>query len=80
MAKANPKAWFTSPIAKITYKSVDKHAHYQERFRPFFPTWAEAHAWMLEKAKTELLRAERDAKRARRFLEKVQALKEPSNG
>jgi len=80
MARANPKAWFTSPIAKITYKSVDAHARYQERWRPFFETWAEAHAWMLEKAKAKLVEADREAKRARRFLEKVQAMKEPNNG
>jgi hypothetical protein len=77
MAKANPKAWFTSPIAKITYRSVDKWARYQERFRPFFPTWKEAHDWMLAKAEERLKSAQRELKRATTQLAKLKAMEEP---
>lgn len=77
MAKANPKAWFTSPIAKITYSKVDKWAEYNAKFRPFFPTWKEAHDWMLEKAEDRLKRAERELDSSRKFSEKVKAMKEP---
>ena len=79
MAKANPKAYFTSPIAKISYRSVDKWAKYNERFRPYFPTWGEAHGWMVSTAKERLQRAEREIASARRSLEKISAMKEPTN-
>jgi hypothetical protein len=78
MAKANPKAWFTSPIAKITYGKVDKWAKYSERFRPFFPTWKEAHGWMLAKAEDRLKKAQAELKSATKHHEKVVALKEPA--
>lgn len=78
MPKANPKAWFTSPIAKISYRPVDKWAKYNERSRPFFPTWRGAHDWMLERAKERLSKAERELKSARRALEKIEAMKEPA--
>lgn len=78
MAKANPKAWFTSPIAKITYKSVDKYARCQERWRPFFPTWTEAHAWMLERATERLKKAQAELKSATAHLAKIKELKEPT--
>jgi|UPI0004A3B398 hypothetical protein len=77
MAKANPKAWFTSPIAKITYRSVDKWARYQERFRPFFPTWKEAHDWMMAKAEERLKIAQKELKRATTQLAKLKAMEEP---
>lgn len=77
MAKANPKAWFTSPIAKVTYRSVDKWARYNERFRPFFPTWGEAHAWMLEKAEDRAKKAEREYKSAVRHLAKIKEMQAP---
>lgn len=79
MAKANPKAWFTSPVAKITYRSVDKWAKYNERFRPFFPTWRGAHDWMLDTAKERLTKAGRELASARRSLEKISAMKEPAS-
>lgn len=77
MPKANPKAWFTSPISKITYRSVDKHARYAERFRPFFPTWKEAHDWMLNKAQERAQKAERELISARRALIKIKAMEPP---
>lgn len=77
MAKANPKAWFASHIAKISYKAVDKHARHQERWRPFFPTWKEAHAWMLGKSATRLKKAKAELKSAAAFHDKIKAMKEP---
>lgn len=79
MAKANPKAWFVSPIAKITYGSIDKWAKYNERFRPFFPTWKEAHDWMLAKAAERLKNAQAGLKSAERHYAKVAAMQEPVN-
>jgi hypothetical protein len=78
MAKANPKAWFTSPIAKIAYKSVDKWAKYQERFRPYFPTWKEAHDWMLAKADERLKKAQAELKSATKHREKIAAMVAPA--
>lgn len=78
MAKANPKAYFTSPIAKISYRSVDKWAKYAEKFKPFFPTWRGAHDWMFDKAKDRLKKAERELVNARRSLDKIKAMKEPT--
>ena len=77
MPKANPKAWFTSPIAKITFRSVDKWSEHNRKFRPYFPTWREAHVWMMVKATDRLKRAERELKSAARSLEKIKAMKEP---
>lgn len=76
--KANPKAWFTSPIAKITYRSVDKWAEHQKQWRPYFPTWKEAHDWMRQKAADRLRKAEKELAAARRFADKINAMKEPS--
>lgn len=80
MAKANPKAWFTSHIAKISYKPVDKYARQQEKWRPFFPTWSEAHSYMLNEATDRLGKAQKELKRATAFHEKIKAMKEPTNG
>lgn len=77
MSKANPKAWFTSPIAKITYRSVDKWAKYQQSFRPFFPTWEEAKGWMVEKASERVRKAEKELKSARAHLAKVTNIQHP---
>lgn len=79
MPKANPKAWFTSPIAKLSYRSVDVWARRNEKFRPFFPTWKEAHAWMLERATERLKRAQAELKSATKHIEKIAAMKEPTN-
>lgn len=77
MARANPKAWFTSPIAKITYKKVDKWARIYERSRPFFPTWKEVHDWMLRNAIDKVKRLERELVSARRHLDKVKMMTDP---
>jgi len=77
MPRANPKAWFTCPIAKITYRSVDKHARRNEHWRPYFSTWREAHSWMLAQAKERLKRAQAELKRATSHHAKVKEMKEP---
>ncbi len=79
MAKPNPKAWFTSPIAKITYRKVDKYARMQESWRPFFPTWAEAHGWMLTQASDKVKRLERELAGAKRHMAKVKAMTAPAS-
>lgn len=78
MPKANPKAWFTSPIAKITYGSVGKWDVRNFLFRPYFPTWQEAHDWMMAKAAIKLASAERELARAKRHMEKVKAMTDPN--
>lgn len=75
MGKANPKAWFTSPVARITYRPVDKWARYNEAFRPYFPTWNEAHEWMLAKAAERLKKAQAELKSAMSHHAKVKAMK-----
>jgi hypothetical protein len=77
MANANPKAWFTSQIAVITYRSVDKWAESWRAHRPYFPTWKEAHDWMLAKAADRLKRAQAELKSATAHHAKVQAMEEP---
>lgn len=78
MTRANHKAWFTSPTAKISYRSVDKWAERQQQFRPYFPTWREAHRWMVNKACADVAKAERALKAAKRHLVKVMALADPT--
>lgn len=78
MAKSNPKAWFAGYIARISYKSVDKWAVCQAKFKPYFSTWREAHDWMTQKASADLLTAKKAYERAHRHAEKVKAMKEPT--
>lgn len=77
MPKANPKAWFTSPLAKITYKSVDKWAENWRTHRPYFQTWKEAHDWMLTKADDRLKKAQAELKSATMHRMKLKAMEEP---
>lgn len=78
MAKANPKAWFTSPIAKISYRSVDKWAERQAVYRPYFNTWREAHDWMVRRAQDEVIKFEKRAETYRRQLAKLNAMTDPT--
>lgn len=78
MAKANPKAWFTSPLAKITYKSVDKTAEMWKKHRPYFDTWQEAWVWMMCKANDRLAKAEKELRSAKAFRDKVKAMTAPT--
>lgn len=78
MAKANPKAWFTSPIAKISYRSVDAWAVRQAKFRPYFATWREAHNWMVRRAQGEVIQFEKRAETYRRQLAKLNAMTDPT--
>lgn len=77
MPRANPKAWFSSPIARIFYRSVDKHARRNEHWRPYFPTWKEAHDWMLAKAAERVKRAQAELKSATKHHMKLKEMKEP---
>jgi len=77
MAKANPKAWFPGWTARISYKAVDKYARMQERLKPFFPTWGEAHDYMLKRASERLQKAAAEYQSAAKHLEKVKAMTEP---
>ena len=77
MGKANPKAWFPGWTARISYKSVDKFARQQERFKPFFPSWREAHAWMLKRADDRVAKAKAELKSATAHLAKVKAMRNP---
>lgn len=78
MPKANPKAWFTSPIARISYKSVGKWEIYHAKFYPYFPTWQEAHDWMLAKADDRLKRAQKELDGAIKHRMKLKAMTDPS--
>lgn len=78
MSKPNPKKWFSSHIAKISFRKVDKWAENFKKYRPYFDTWEEAHQFMLERAKIDLAIAMKAAASAERHLKKVQAMKPPS--
>jgi hypothetical protein len=77
MPKANPKAWFTSPLARISYKKVDKWAQYSAKFYPYFPIWQDAHDWMMAKAGERLKKAQAELKSAERHHEKVKSMQAP---
>jgi len=74
MTQPNPKKWFTSPIAKISCRKVDKWAERMRQHRPYFDTWEEAHQWMLVKAKQDLEAAKKRFASAERHLKKVQQM------
>lgn len=74
MAKANPKAYFPGCIAQISYKKVDAWAKRQEKYKPYFDTWAEAHKFMMVSAEEDLKRKKRDYESAQRHLAKVMAM------
>lgn len=78
MPKANPKAWFTSRIARISFKKVDKWALYHSKFYPYFDTWQEAHDWMLAKADERLKRATAELDSATRHRMKLKAMEKPN--
>ncbi len=78
MGKANPKAWFTSSIARISYRKVDKWSLARKFSQPFFPTWGDAHAWMLARAADRLKKAQAELNSDTAHLEKVKAMKEPA--
>jgi hypothetical protein len=78
MPKANPKAWFTSPIARISFKVVDKWAEYHSKFYPYFPTWQQARDWMLAKAEDRLKKAHAELKSATKHRDKVAAMQKPA--
>jgi hypothetical protein len=80
MAKANPKAWFAGRIAKITYRKVSRHEERNWRWFPHFPTWKEAHVWMLAKAADRLKKAKAELKSATSYHAKIKEMKEPTNG
>lgn len=80
MAKANPKAYFPGHIASISYKKVDAWARRQEKYQPYFDTWAEAHQYMVTRAEENLKRRESEFSSAKRHLAKVRIMspKEPA--
>lgn len=79
MPKANPKAWFPNQyVARaISYRPVDKWARSNEKFKPFFPTWTDAHDWLLAKAVERLKKAQAELKSATAHHAKVKAMQEP---
>src|SRR5262249_16866154 len=79
MAKALPRAYFAGYMAHIHYRKVDRFAESRKAFVPYFDTWAEAHAYMLNKAKNDLKKAQRDLASATRHLAKVSAMVESDN-
>lgn len=70
MAKANPKAYFPGYIARIYYRKVDRYAANQAKWKPFFPTWEEAHQLMLMRSAGRLKKAKAELKSAAAFDER----------
>jgi hypothetical protein len=79
MAKANPKAWFVSCIAKIYYRPVDKWAVQRRAYEPYFDTWQEAHNWMIKRAVGKIAQYEKSLQSLRRHLAKLQSMKDPTS-
>jgi hypothetical protein len=69
--------FFPSCIALIKYRSVTKWDDFGVKAQRF-TTWAEAHAFMLDRAAKKVDRAQRDLKSAERHLAKVKTMEEPS--
>lgn len=78
MAKANPKAWFPGCTARISYKAVDKWARNFAHIHPWFDTWGEAHAYLLQQADARLKKAQAELKSATSHRAKVAAMVEPA--
>jgi hypothetical protein len=74
MTAPNPRAFFPWPIAKISCKKVGVWEERQRSYRPYFDTWAEAHAYMLAQAMLKAQGAERALKSAKRHLANVRAM------
>ena len=77
MARANPKAYFPAPTARISYRKVDKTAQMWRKHRPYFDTWSEAHDHMLAEAEANLKKAQAQLNWAINQHLKVAAMKEP---
>lgn len=79
MAAKLPRKWIAGPLAQIKLRPVDKWVEYQHRsgFRPYFDTWVEAHAWLVEKANRDLAMAKRTHEAAVRHQQRVQAMQPP---
>ncbi|WP_371767526.1 hypothetical protein [Massilia sp.] len=77
MPRANPKAYFPGPLAKISYRKVDKTAQMWRKHRPYFDTWREAHDHMLAESEKDLKQAQAKLNHAINHHLKVIALKEP---
>jgi hypothetical protein len=80
MAKTLPKKWF--PVhgqAKICLRKVDRWAemHAKTGISPYFGTWEEAHAYMLDKATKKRNTLVRDLASIERHLAKVQVMSKP---
>jgi biotin-(acetyl-CoA carboxylase) ligase len=77
--KKLPMKWFPQCIAQIRFRKVDKWAEQFARngITPYFDTWEEAHAYMLQKAITAETKATKALASAKRHLERVKALKKP---
>lgn len=78
MTKALPKAYFPGSVAKISYRKVDKWAVAWKAHWPYFDTWEEAHAYMLDKATKHANRAKKEAAAAERHLKRVMEMEKPS--
>lgn len=50
-----------------------------KREEPNFPTWEEAHCWLLDRRRQRLLRAENDFKAAKRSLAGAEKMRKPEN-
>ncbi|WP_152239501.1 hypothetical protein [Xanthomonas sp. LMG 12461] len=79
MSAKLPYAWFpTIGLAAIRRRKVDKWAVRQASYKPYFPTWEEAHSWMQKEALTRLAVTAKRLEQDRRHLERVLALTAPS--
>lgn len=68
-------AYFPQCIAKISYKKIDDWAERQKAIWPYFGSWEEAHTFMVERAKKNLKKAERELASSKRHLVSVLAMK-----
>lgn len=67
-------AYFPQCIAKISCKKVGDWAERQKATWPFFDTWEDAHAFMVERARKNLKKAERELASSKRHLASVLAM------
>jgi len=77
--KKLPMKWFPGCTAQIRLRKVDKWAeiHAKWGLHPYFDTWEEAHAYMMDDAIKKVQRLEKDLASGKRHLERVKLLKKP---
>lgn len=79
MAAKLPAAWFPNPyMGTIRRLKVDRFAPVHPSLYPYFDTWAEAHEWLVDKAKKDLEKSSRELESNRKRLMRALEMTDPT--